>query len=122
MPFKDGHHLRYERLQAFAAYAATDAPDFRHGANGIAGVCSLATSTFSMAFWNPLAQLPDSVLAMTARRRHKLIENAGLLRLTRLKIARVSPLGQLILTLLAHDMLPYFVHATDSNIFYEATL
>jgi hypothetical protein len=34
----------------------------------------------------------------------------------------MHPPGQFILTLRAHDVLSYFVHATDGNIFYEATL
>jgi hypothetical protein len=34
----------------------------------------------------------------------------------------MRPLGQFIFTLFAHDMLPYLFHATDGNIFYEATL
>jgi hypothetical protein len=59
---------------------------------------------------------------MITRRFHKLVEDTALLRLIRLQIARVIPLGQLILALLAHNMLPYVFHATDGNIFYEATL
>ena len=62
------------------------------------------------------------VLTMIAGRSYKLDQDARLFKPAGLKIAKVSSLNQIIFAVLAHELLPLFVHSDESNIFAEARI